>query len=66
MDFKINFNWKVFAVFAIVSTCLYVLTQSFLMSLGIMMLLLLADQLIAQWDEQRRRKTEREKDEKTR
>lgn len=66
MEFKFNFNWKVFVVFAIVSTCLYILTQSFFMSLGIMMLLLLIDQLLAQWDEKRRRKFENREDEETR
>ena len=52
---KIKFNWKRVALFAVLSVLLLVNTHSFLMSLGIMMILLLIDALLAQWDKRRNR-----------
>ena len=45
-------------VVLIVSSCLYIITESFLMSLGILMILLLIDQLLIQYDSKRRREWE--------
>ena len=51
---KIKFNWKRVALFAVLSVLLLINTHSFLMSLGIMMILLLVDALLAQWEDKRR------------
>lgn len=51
---KIKFNWKRVVLFAVLSVLLLVNTHSFLMSLGIMMILLLIDALLAQWEDKRR------------
>lgn len=55
---KFNFDWKRWLLFFIVSAGLLALTRSFMMSLGIMLLLLLADRLLADWWENRRRDKE--------
>ncbi len=52
-DMKYKFDWKRWLLFLIVSAGLLVLTRSFLMSLGIMMLLLLIDRLLAEWEKKR-------------
>ena len=52
-DMKIKFNWKRVALFTVLSVLLLVNTHSFLMSLGIMMILLLIDALLAQWEDKR-------------
>ena len=51
---NIKFNWKRVALFAVLSVLLLINTHSFLMSLGIMMILLLVDALLAQWEDKRR------------
>ena len=48
-----NFNWLQFLVYIIVAAGLLFLTKSFLMSLGIFMLLLLIDQLLAVYERRR-------------
>ena len=52
-DMKYKFDWKRWLLVLIVSAGLLVLTRSFLMSLGIMMLLLLIDRLLAEWEKKR-------------
>ena len=50
-----RFNWWQFLVYIIVAAGLLYLTQSFAMSLGIFMLLLLVDQFLAAYDRRHRR-----------
>ncbi|MBQ6653078.1 MAG: hypothetical protein IJM81_06765 [Prevotella sp.] len=59
---KYNFDWKHWLLFFVVSAGLLVLTRSFLMSLGIMMLVLLIDRLLAEWDKNRSKKNGEERD----
>ena len=49
-------------MFLVVSAGLLVITRSFLMSLGIMMLVLLIDRLLAEWDKNRSKKNGEERD----
>lgn len=51
---KIKINWKQFAVFFIVIAGLYYLTRSFFVTAGIMVLLLLVDGLLREYDNRRR------------
>lgn len=51
---KMKFNWKQFALFFIVVVGLYYLTRSFFMTAGIMVLLLLVDGLLLDYDNRRR------------
>ena len=55
---RLHFDWKRWLLFFIVSAGLLALTGSFMMSLGILLLLLLADRLLADWWENRRRNKE--------
>lgn len=58
MKLKFRLDWKKALVFLIVSAGLCYLTQSFAMSLGILLLLIVADYLVADWADTRRRKRE--------
>lgn len=49
-----QFNWWQFLAYIIVAAGLLFLTKSFLMSLGIFMLLLLIDQFLAAYDRRHR------------
>lgn len=63
MKFKIKIDWKKFLVFFVVIAGLYIITHSWLMTAGIMLLLLVADYVLADWDDTRkRRRAEKEKD----
>lgn len=57
---KVKFNWKEFAVFFIVIGGLYYLTKSFLVTSGIMILLLLIDGLLREYDHRQRGKKQSE------
>ena len=59
---KYNFDWKHWLLFLVVSAGLLVITRSFLMSLGFMMLVLLIDRLLAEWDKNRSKKNGEERD----
>lgn len=58
MKAKFHIDWKKSLVFLLVSAGLYFLTRSFTMTLGILLLLIVADFLLADWDDTRRRKRE--------
>ena len=58
---KTKINWKLFALFFIVCAGIYILTRSFWMSLGILLLLFVVDGLLADYD--RKRRGERNKEE---
>lgn len=47
-------NWKQFAAFFIVIGCTYYITRNFFMTAGILMLLLLIDGLLLDYDHRRR------------
>jgi hypothetical protein len=49
-------NWKFFILFFIVAGGLYLITDSFWMSLGIILLLFVADHFIAEYEDRRKRK----------
>ena len=55
---KFRIDWKKALVFLIVSAVLSVITGSFTMSLGILLLLFVADYLLADWADTRKRKRE--------
>ena len=50
---KVKIDWKHVALLAFVAILLLYITKSFFMSLGIMMILLLIDALLAQWEDNR-------------
>ncbi len=58
MKLKLRFDWKKAVVFLIVSAGLCYITRSFTMSLGIMLLLFVADYLLADWADTKRLKRE--------
>ena len=58
MKAKFHIDWKKSLVFLFVSAGLYCLTRSFTMTLGILLLLIVADFLLADWDDTRKRKRE--------
>lgn len=58
---KLRFDWKKIVIFTIVSGGLIVLTDSFLMSLGIILLLFVVDNLLAEWERKQKNKNDREK-----
>lgn len=58
MKAKFHIDWKKGLVFLLVSAGLYYLTRSFTMTLGILLLLIVADFLLADWDDTRKRKRE--------
>ena len=60
---KIRINWKRILVFLFVSIGLIYITRSFLMSAGIFLLLFVADSVLARYDEDRRRRKQREEHE---
>ena len=53
---KVKIDWKRVALLAFVAILLLYITKSFFMSLGIMMILLLLDALLAQWEDNRKNK----------
>ncbi|MBF1449167.1 hypothetical protein [Segatella oris] len=53
---KVKIDWKHVALLAFVAILLLYITKSFFMSLGIMMILLLIDALLAQWEDNRKNK----------
>ena len=53
---KVKIDWKRVALLACVAILLLYITKSFFMSLGIMMILLLIDALLAQWEDNRKNK----------
>lgn len=55
---KFRIDWKKALVFLFVSAGLSVITGSFTMSLGILLLLFVADYLLADWVDTRKRKRE--------
>lgn len=57
---KYRLDWKKALVFAAVSAGLIFITESFLMSLGIILLLFVVDYWLAEWERMRKIKKERE------
>jgi len=51
---KIKIDWKHVVLLAFVASLLLYVTRSFFMSLGIMMILLLIDALLIQWENNRK------------
>lgn len=60
MKQKMNFNWKRFLLFFAVIGGIYYITQSFWMSLGIILLLFVADNFLKEYDDKKRRERERQ------
>lgn len=60
MKQKIQINWKRFLLFFFVILGIYYITQSFLMSLGIILLLFVIDNFLKEYDDKKRRERERE------
>lgn len=51
---NVKLNWRHIVLFVVVVAALLWLTNSFLMSLGIVLLLFVADHFVQEWDEQRK------------
>jgi len=60
MKQKIRINWKRFLLFFVVICGIYYLTQSFWMSLGIILLLFVIDNFLKEYDDRKRRERERQ------
>ena len=60
-NMKYHVNWKLFLLFLFVAGGLMAITESFALSLGILLLLFVADYFVADYDEKRRR--DKDKDE---
>ncbi len=58
---KFKLNWKVFIVLFIVCGGLLYLTQSFVMTLGILLVLIVVDGLLKNVDDKRKRKANNDK-----
>jgi hypothetical protein len=61
MKIKFSIDWKKFLTFFFVCLGLLYITGSVLMTAGIVLLLLVIDRLLAEWDENRKRKEEQKK-----
>ncbi len=61
---KIGINWKFALLFFILGASLILLTGSFWMSIGILMLLFVADHFFAKFEDKLKEKKEKEKEEK--
>lgn len=59
---KLQIDWKKAIIFAFVAAGLLYLTRSFLMSLGIILLLFVVDYLLADWERRRKAKEEQDDD----
>lgn len=57
---KIKINWKVFAIVFIVCGGLLYITRSFIMTLGILLVLIVIDGVLKNIDDRRRRKENNE------
>jgi protein-S-isoprenylcysteine O-methyltransferase Ste14 len=61
---KIGINWKFALLFFILGASLILLTGSFWMSIGILMLLFVADHFFAEFEDKMKEKKKKEKEEK--
>lgn len=59
MRIKTKINWKLAILFLVVTGGLIFITHSFLMSLGILLLLFVGDHFAQEFDERRKRKAEK-------
>lgn len=57
---KVKINWKYFVLFFVVCGGIYYLTRSFLMTLGIMLILFVIDGVLRDYDNKRRGKKNQE------
>lgn len=53
---KNSFNYKMFILYFVVAAGLLAITKSWLMSLGIFLLIILVDRMLAVYEEKKRRK----------
>jgi protein-S-isoprenylcysteine O-methyltransferase Ste14 len=57
---KVKINWKHFLLFFVVIGGIYLLTKSFWMTLGIVLILFVIDHFLKEYDERRRKNKENE------
>ena len=57
---KVKINWKHFLLFFVVIGGIYLLTRSFWMTLGIVLILFVIDHFLKEYDERRRKNKENE------
>ena len=57
---KVKINWKHFLLFFVVIGGIYLLTKSFWMTLGIVLILFVIDHFLKEYDERRRKNQENE------
>lgn len=57
---KVKINWKHFLLFFVVIGGIYLLTKSFWMTLGIVLILFVIDHFLKEYDERRRKDKENE------
>lgn len=54
----LNISWLAGTAYAIVTLCVYLLSGSWLMSLGVLLLVVVADRLVQEYDNRKRREWE--------
>lgn len=51
-------NWMAAVAYLVVSFCVYILSHSWLLTLGVLLLVIVADRLVQEYDERKRREWE--------
>ncbi len=54
----LNISWLAGTVYAVVTFCVYLLSKSWLMALGVLLLVVVADRLVQEYDNRKRREWE--------
>lgn len=55
---KVRISWLAAIAYAVVTFCVYMLSGSWLMAMGVLLLVIVADRLVQEYDERKRREWE--------
>ncbi|MBQ7180768.1 MAG: hypothetical protein IJR87_05680 [Bacteroidaceae bacterium] len=55
---KVRISWLAAVAYAVVTFCVYLLSGSWLMTVGVLLLVIVADRLVQEYDERKRREWE--------
>lgn len=55
---KVRISWLAAIAYAVVTFCVYLLSGSWLMAMGVLLLVIVADRLVQEYDERKRREWE--------
>ena len=55
---KVRISWLAAIAYAVVTFCVYLLSGSWLMAMGVLLLVIVADRLVQEYDERKRREGE--------